>query len=84
MSERLILQGALAEKKMQRMELAAKAEGIIRRLKMILQPASVTPLRELNTTEVRIFGIVLDEVKEKYVGLCNEIAEIERELGVNG
>jgi len=84
MSERLIRQGALAEKKQRRMEMAAHAQGIIRALKIIIQPASITPLAELRTDEAREMITELDDLRTEYLQLLGEIKEIEKELGING
>ena len=81
MSERLILEGALQEKKMKRMKLATRAEGLIRALKIAVQPASVTPLKDLRTDEVRELAIELDDVRKEYLSLSKGIEEIEGELG---
>ena len=81
MSERLMLEGALQEKKMQGISLATRAEGLIRALKIAIQPASVTPLKELRTDEIRELAIELDTLKTEYVGLTQQMADISRELG---
>lgn len=81
MSERLMLKGALVEKKLAKMNMAAKAEGLIRAIKMIMQPASVTPLREVRTDEARQLIADLDDLRKEYLRLVAEIEEIERELG---
>lgn len=81
MSERLILEGALQEKKMQRMKLATRAEGLIRALKIAIQPGSITPLKDLRTDEIREFAVDLDGVRRAYLKLSEEMTEIEQELG---
>jgi hypothetical protein len=81
MSQRLILRGALEEKKMARIKLAARAAGIIRALKIIVQPAAVTPLEELKSAEAAELAAELDGVRGQYLKLCSEIVEIEQELG---
>ncbi|MBW1666858.1 MAG: hypothetical protein JRJ66_02165 [Deltaproteobacteria bacterium] len=83
MSERLILEGTLQEKKMERMKLATKAQGLIRSIKMIIQPAPVTPLGELRTGEALELMAELDRVKRRYDRLSAEIGEIKKELGVD-
>lgn len=80
MSERLILRGALQEKKMERMRLAARAQGIITAIKQIIQPASVIPLRELKTSGALEMVSELHRLRELYLPLCVEIDELEREL----
>ncbi len=80
MSERLILKGALQEKKMERMRLAARAQGLISAIKQIIQPASVIPLKELRTDEALELISDLHRLRESYLPLCEEIREIEREL----
>lgn len=80
MSERLILRGALQEKKMERMRLAARAQGLISAIKQIVQPASVIPLRDLRTAEALELAADLHGLRESYAVLCLEIEEIEREL----
>jgi len=81
MSERLILKGALEEKKMARVKLATQAEGLIRGLKVIIQHASVVPLKDLRTGEARELMVELDEVRSAYLKTCAEIEDIQRELG---
>ncbi len=80
MSERLMLRGALQEKKLERMRLAARAQGLISAIKQIVQPASVIPLRELRTDEALELISELHRLREAYMPLCAEIGEIEREL----
>jgi len=81
MSERLILEGALQEKKMKSMELATRAEGLIRAMKDALMPASVMPLKDLRTGEVRLQAAELDDVRTEYLQLSKDMAEIKKELG---
>jgi hypothetical protein len=80
MSERLILKGALQDKKMERMRLAARAQGLITAVKQIVQPASVIPLKDLKTDEALELISELHRLREVYVPLCAQIEEIEREL----
>ena len=83
MSERLILEGALQGKKMERMKLAVKSEGLIRALKTIIQTSSVTPLAELRTGEALEMMKELHATKKKYDALTGEIDEIKKELGAH-
>jgi uncharacterized protein (DUF2249 family) len=83
MSERLILQGALQEKKMERMKLAVKAEGLIRAMKTIIQFSSVTPLGELKTGEALEIIKDLHKTKSRYDALTGEMNEIKRELNIH-
>lgn len=83
MSDRLILQGSMQEKKMERMKLATKAEGLIRAVKSLIQAASVTPLAELQTGEALEVMKELHQTKKKYDFVTGQIAEIKRELGVD-
>ena len=80
MSERLILRGALQEKKMDRMRLAARAQGLIAAIKQIVQPAAVIPLKDLQTAEALELVSELHKIRELYLPLCRQIKEIEREL----
>lgn len=80
MGERLILKGVLQEKKMERMRLAARAQGLITGIKHIVQPASVIPLRDLRTDEALELISELHRLREQYAALCSHIEEIEREL----
>lgn len=80
MSERLILKGALQEKKLERMRLAARAQGLITAIKQIVQPASVIPLKDLRTDEAFELISELHRLRDVYMPLCAEIGEIEREL----
>ena len=80
MSERLILMGALQEKKREKMHMAVRAQGLITAIKQIIQPASVIPLRELQTPEALELMTELHQIRERYLPLCDAIAEIEREL----
>jgi len=81
MSERLMLQGLLGEKKRKQLEIATKANGLIRAIKMIVQPATVTPFAAVKTGEARQLIIELDDLHTEYVTLLAEIAEIKQELG---
>lgn len=81
MSERLILEGALHEKKMAHMKLATHAEGLIRALRVALIPASAVPLKDIRTAEIRLQAAELDDVHTEYLQLSRDIAEIEKELG---
>ncbi|WP_028320388.1 hypothetical protein [Desulfatiglans anilini] len=81
MSERLMLKGALEEKKLRSMKLAIKADGLIRGIKQIIQPAAVTPLRDLRTSEALELIGELDDLKTEYVQVVAEMDEIRRELG---
>jgi hypothetical protein len=81
MSERLILKGALQEKKLVRMRLAAKAEGLIVGIKNLIQHASIVPLRELETGHALELIRELDNLRTQYLALCDDIGKIERELG---
>ncbi|MFZ2448112.1 MAG: hypothetical protein WAW37_17275 [Syntrophobacteraceae bacterium] len=80
MSERLILKGALQDKKLERMRLAARAQGLITAIKQIVQPASVVPLKDLRTDEAFELIAELHRLRGLYLPLCAEIEEIEREL----
>lgn len=82
MSERLILKGAHQEKKMERMKLAIRAEALIRGLRTSILPASVTPLSDLRTDEIRELAIELDDLKAEYEKLRSDISNIEKELGL--
>ena len=81
MSERLILQGVLSDKKRKQLEIPTKANGIIRAIKMIAQPATVTPFANIKTGELRQLIIELDDLHTEYVTLLAEISEIKQELG---
>jgi len=81
MNERLILQGALQEKKMERMKLAIRAEALISGLRTKVLPASVTPLAELQTAQIRELAIELDGIRVEYMQLTREIDSIRKELG---
>jgi hypothetical protein len=81
MSERLILKGALQEKRLKAMKLATRAEGIIRSLKIIIQPGSITKLADLKTGEALELITQLHEARKQYLQLKAEIADIEKELG---
>ena len=81
MSDRLVLRGALAEKKEKRFRLAAKAAGIISALRRMVLPAAVTPLADLPTAEIMALAVDLDSVRDAYMELSAEMADIERELG---
>ncbi|WAC06592.1 MAG: hypothetical protein OS130_10035 [Thermodesulfobacteriota bacterium] len=83
MSERLILQGALAEKKRKQIAIVTKADGIIRAIKIIIQPGAIRPFAELKTGEARQLIIELDDLHTEYVQLLDQIADIKRELGEN-
>lgn len=80
MSERLMLEGSLEKKKKASLKLAAVAEGLIRSLKMLIQPASVIKLTELKTDQALELAEQLHETREKYLQLKAEIADIEKEL----
>lgn len=81
MSERLMLKGALEEKKLRRMKLATRAEALIRAIKIIIQPASVTPLRDLRTGEALELITELHTLCGDYARLSGQIDDIRRELG---
>lgn len=81
MSERLIMEGALAEKKRRQIAIVTKADGLIRAIKMIIQPGAVRPFAELKTGEARQLIIELDDLHTEYVNLLDQIAEIKQELG---
>lgn len=79
-TERLMLRGALDEKKRERLRLATRAAGDITALKTIIQPAAVVPLAELRTAEALELARDLDETRTEFLRLSEEIREIEREL----
>ena len=81
MSERLIMEGALAEKKRRQIAVATKADGLIRAIKTIIQPGAIRPFAELKTGEARQLIIELDNLHTEYVTLLAEISEIKQELG---
>lgn len=81
MNQRLVLRGALQEKKMERMRLAARAQGLIVGIKQIIQPASVVPLKDLQTAEALELISELHKLRRKYLPICRDIEEIEKELG---
>lgn len=80
MSERLILKGALSEKKTRRMQMAAKAAGLITGIKHIIQPAAVIPLKDLKTEEALSLMEELHELVQEYLQVSREVEELEREL----
>lgn len=79
-TDRLILKGALQEKKMARMQMAARAQGLISGLKAMIQPASIVPLKDLKTGEALELLKELDALRGEYVTLTCDIEEIERDL----
>ena len=81
MSERLMLKGALQEKKMQRMGLATKADGLIRAVRNIIQPAVIVPIIDIKTGQAKELITELDDIRQQIVILDAQIAEIMRELG---
>lgn len=81
MSERLLLKGALHEKRMERMTLATRAQGLISAMKVIVQPASVVPLKDLKTAEILELAGELDRIRSEYLRVSADVSEIERELG---
>ena len=81
MSERLMLKGALEEKKQAKLKLATRSAGIIRALKQIIQPAVITPLKELRTDEAKELIEELHELRTQYLQVSGEMEEIEKELG---
>lgn len=80
MSERLILKGVLQDKKMERLRLSARAQGLITAIRQTVQPASVRPLKDLHTDEALEIMMELNKLREHFVLLCGEIEQIEREL----
>ena len=80
MSERLMLKGALADKKQARMQMAARAAGLITGIKVIIQPAAIIPLKDLKTGDARALIRELDDLRGDYLKLTAEIEELEREL----
>ena len=81
MNHRLVPRGALQEKQMERMRLAARAQGLIVGIKQIVQPASVVPLKDLQTTEALELISDLHNLRRLYLAICRDIEEIEKELG---
>ncbi len=82
MNDRLMMKGALEEKKQDRLRLATRAEALIRGLRTAIMPASVMPLDDLRTAEVAEMARELNEVKQQYSRLMREIDDIKRELGL--
>ena len=80
MSERLMMEGSLQRKKMHSMELATRAAGLIRSLKIIIQPAAITPLADLRTGEALALMQDLHEVRIEYFQVISEMEEIRKEL----
>jgi len=76
-----MLQGALSEKKRRQIAIATKADGIIRAIKMIVEPGAIRPFSELKTGEARQLIIELDDLHVEYIQLLDQIAEIRQELG---
>lgn len=82
MSTRLILKGARAEKKQAQMHLAARCQGLIKALNDILQPAYITPLKDIDTASGLELMRDLNEERRLYLELTQEIEQIDRDLGV--
>lgn len=80
MSDRLILKGALHEKKRDRMTLATRAQGVITGLKYIIQPASVMPLKDLKTDLALELVTELHRIRHEYLKVSADVDELEREL----
>jgi hypothetical protein len=83
MMERVMLETSYATKKMERMRLATEAQKLISAVKIIIQPASVTPLAALNVDDALDLMKNLQRVKKRYDAVTAEIAEIKRELGID-
>ncbi|NSW85223.1 MAG: hypothetical protein HPY84_02775 [Syntrophobacteraceae bacterium] len=80
MSERLMLKGALHEKKRECMTLAIRAQGVITGLKHIIQPASIVPLKDLKTDQALELMKELHELKQEYLQVSRDVDELEQEL----
>lgn len=80
MSERLILKGALAEKRSRRLNLAAKAEGLIGAVKDRLSMAKIQPLKDLKMPEIMALTQDLAGTHAEFLQVNVEIEDLEREL----
>ena len=81
MSERLMLKGALQEKKLSVMSIATRAEALIRAIRQTIQPGIITPLKDLKVDEARALMDELTGLHEAYMQLITDIKAIEKELG---
>jgi hypothetical protein len=82
MSERTVIEASYAQKKMERMRLAAEAQKLISAIKVIVQPASITPLEHLKTADTLDLARQLHRVKTQYDAVTAEIREIKEALGI--
>ena len=77
---RMRLKIALAKKKEEKIDLAAKAARLNRQLEAEVMPASAVPLEELRTGDILALAGELHETVEAYKTLLADIREIEAEL----
>ena len=80
MSERLILKGALAEKRQRRLEIEAEIGGLTHSLKGLILPAAVLPTRDLSAGQIKAQAVRLEELHTEYLKLLADIEAIERDL----
>ncbi|MCE5336960.1 MAG: hypothetical protein LLG06_20465 [Desulfobacteraceae bacterium] len=81
MSRRLILKGALAEKKLKYSELSTQIDPLIREINALMMPASVIPLVELQATRALRKMTEIYRLRKRCLELKSDIDEIEKELG---
>lgn len=78
--EQMILRGRLEELRMEKMDLAARAEANIRAAKGLLAAASVTPLAEIDLAGAAVHITEAADLQKRYVEVCGKMAAIEKEL----
>jgi hypothetical protein len=83
MSERTMMEASYLQKKMERMRLATEAQRLINAIKMIIQPASITPLEQLKTADAAELVKQLHRVKTRYDKATVEVGELKEALGID-
>lgn len=76
----LELRGALSTKKQRRMDLAIRADGLMKAVKHLLATSSITPLVKIDIEQVQAIANDLVGIKREYILICDDIDKIEREL----
>lgn len=82
MSEYLRIRGALEEKKLKAQELAVRAAGVIRALRDLAVPASITPLREIDSAQILELSRMLHEIRGRYMDIISDMEMIKKDLGI--
>ena len=81
MSERLQMEGKLAELKRARSELIIRGNAHARAIKEALALVAVSSIKEIDADSIHVHAKGLKTIRDEYIRIDGDISALEKELG---